>query len=173
MPRNPASFKASLPLLIDRSRARKVPRGKARVTIRIASTILVALIAAGPGAASAQAPKTQWDGVYSDQQSRRGAALYAEHCVSCHGEDLSGGGVESAPALSGTKFLTRWEEQTLGDFFERTVRSMPQDAPGSLTRDQHADILAFILARNDFPAGTTDLSSRADVLTAIKIAARK
>jgi mono/diheme cytochrome c family protein len=161
-----------IPLLIDGSGARKLTqRRKARVTIGIASAVLVALIAAG--AASAQAPKTQWDGVYSEEQSKRGAALYAQHCVSCHSEDLSGGGVESAPALSGTKFLTRWEEQTLGEFFERTVRSMPQDAPGSLTRDQHADILAFILARNNFPAGTADLSSRADALSAIKIVARK
>jgi hypothetical protein len=51
--------------------------------------------------------------------------------------------------------------------------SMPQDAPGSLTRDQHVDILAFILAKNGFPAGMTDLSSQSEVLRAITIVARK
>ena len=142
--------------------------------MRFSVALVVAGIAAvGAGSASAQAPKTQWDGVYSAEQSKRGAALYTQYCGGCHGEDLSGGGVESAPVLTGSKFSARWDDQTLGALFERMFASMPQDAPGSLTRDQHADILAFILARNGFPAGTKDLSSQADVLSAITIVARK
>jgi len=133
--------------------------------------LLAVMMAAG--AAQAQAPRTQWDGVYSDEQSRKGAAQYAQHCVSCHGEDLTGGGVESAPPLTGSKFLARWQDQTLNDVFELTIKSMPQDAPGSLARDQQIDILAFILAKNNFPAGTNDLPSRADILGAIKIVGRR
>ena len=131
------------------------------------------MTAVGAGAGGAQAPKTQWDGVYSDEQSKRGAALYTQHCASCHGEDLSGGGAESAPVLTGSKFSTRWDDLTLGDLFDRVFVSMPQDAPGSLTRDQHVDILTFILAKNGFPAGKTDLTSQAEVLSAIKFVARK
>ena len=140
---------------------------------RVAFAVLAGMTAVGAGAGRAQAPKTQWDGVYSDEQSKRGAALYSRHCASCHGEDLSGGGVESAPVLTGSKFSATWDDRTLGDLFERMFAAMPQDAPGSLTRDQHVDILAFILARNGFPAGTKDLSSQADVLSAITIVARK
>lgn len=140
---------------------------------RVAFAVLAGMTALGAGVGRAQAPKTQWDGVYSDEQSKRGAALYTQYCASCHGADLSGGGVESAPVLTGTKFSARWVDQTLGDLFERMSASMPQDAPGSLTRDQHVDILGFILAKNGFPAGTTDLSSQSEVLRAITIVARK
>jgi mono/diheme cytochrome c family protein len=127
----------------------------------------------GAGAGWAQAPKTQWDGVYSEEQSMRGAALYKQSCVGCHGEDLSGGGVESAPPLIGSKFSAKWDDLTLGNLLDQMVMSMPQDAPGSLARDQHLDILAFILAKNGFPAGKTDLASKAEALSAIKIVAKK
>ncbi len=139
----------------------------------VAFVVLAGMTAIGAGSGGAQAPKTQWDGVYSDEQSKRGAVLYSRYCASCHGDALSGGGVESAPVLTGSKFTARWEDQTLGDLFERMVGSMPQDAPGSLARDQHVDILAFILARNGFPAGTADLSSKADALSTIRIVVRR
>jgi hypothetical protein len=35
------------------------------------------------------------------------------------------------------------------------------------------DILTFILARNGFPAGKTDLTSKAEVLSTIRIVTRK
>ena len=139
---------------------------------RVALAVLAWMTAVGVGAGRAQAPRTQWDGVYSEEQSKRGAALYTEHCASCHGEDLSGTGSE-APELTGRKFSARWIDQTLGDLVDHMFMSMPQDAPGSLTRDQHVDIVTFILAKNGFPAGKTDLTSQAEVLRAIKIVAQK
>jgi mono/diheme cytochrome c family protein len=131
------------------------------------------MTAIGAGAVLAQAPKTQWDGIYSDEQSKRGAAAYAERCVSCHGEDLLGGGTESAPPLIGSKFAAKWDALTLGDLVDYMVKTMPQDAPGSVTRDQHVDILTFILARNGVPAGTSDLTSQAAALGAITFVAKK
>jgi mono/diheme cytochrome c family protein len=140
---------------------------------KVVLAVLLGTAAAGAGAGRAQAPRTQWDGVYSEDQSKRGAALYTQSCVSCHGEDLSGGGVESAPPLIGNKFSAKWDDLTLGNLLDQMVMSMPQDAPGSLSRDQHLDILTFILAKNGFPAGKADLVPKAEVLSAIKIVARK
>jgi hypothetical protein len=45
---------------------------------------------------------------------------------------------------------------------------MPPANPGGLTRKQIADILAFMLSRDGAPAGTTELPTQADALTAIK-----
>ena len=42
---------------------------------------------------SAQAQKTVWDGVFTEEQAKRGADVYAEKCAMCHGDGL--GGVES------------------------------------------------------------------------------
>jgi mono/diheme cytochrome c family protein len=140
---------------------------------RVVLAALLGTTAVAAVAGRVQAPRTQWDGVYSEEQSMRGATLYTRSCVSCHGEDLSGGGVESAPPLIGGKFSAKWDDQTLGTLLDQMVMSMPQDAPGSLSRDQHLDILTFILAKNGFPAGKTDLTSKGEVLSAIKIVTKK
>jgi mono/diheme cytochrome c family protein len=124
-------------------------------------------------AAMAQPPGSLWDGVYTDEQSRRGEALYGAQCASCHGDDLAGGGTESAPTLAGGKFRGQWDGRTLADLFDRTFATMPQDAPGSLTREQHADILAFVLARNGFPSGARTLPSAAEALKAIRFVATR
>ena len=87
--------------------------------------------------------KTQWDGVYTEDQAKRGQPLYSEKCSSCHGPDMNGG--EMAPSLSGGEFQANWNDLTLGDLFERMRISMPQNNPGSLSRQQNADILAAIL----------------------------
>jgi mono/diheme cytochrome c family protein len=116
---------------------------------------------------SAQEQKTIWDGVYTEEQAKRGADVYAQKCAMCHGDGL--GGVESAPALTGPAFYSNWEGEALDALFERMRMSMPQDSPGSLSRAQNADILAHMLNVGGYPAGTTPLDGQAGALTGIKI----
>ena len=116
---------------------------------------------------SGQAQKTVWDGVYTEEQAKRGADVYAEKCAMCHGDSL--GGVESAPALTGPAFYATWEGETLNSLFERIRMSMPQDNPGSLSRAQNADIVAHILHIGGYPAGSTALEGQAGALTGIKV----
>jgi S-disulfanyl-L-cysteine oxidoreductase SoxD len=136
---------------------------------RLCSTIAFA-VALAFGLA-AQTTRSVWDGVYSEDQSKRGGALYAKVCASCHGAELTGG--ESAPALVGDGFLSNWNGTTVGDLFERIRKSMPQDDPGRLSRQQNADILAFMLNANRFPVGKAELDRETEVLKLIKIEASK
>src|SRR5690348_1073979 len=66
-----------------------------------------------------QASESQsvWDGVYTEEQARRGEDVYQKNCSTCHGDRLNGTG--EAPALSGGRFLANWNGLTLGDLFER------------------------------------------------------
>jgi cytochrome c len=122
-------------------------------------------------AALAQTSKTVWDGVYTDDQAKRGEGFYGKECASCHGAELTGG--ESAPPLAGDSFFANWNGLTLGDLFERMRVSMPQNAPGSLSRQQNADILAFILKVNQFPVGKAELDRQTDILKTIKFDSTK
>ena len=115
--------------------------------------------------------KSVWDGVYTEEQSKRGQAVYAKECASCHGAELTGG--ESAPALAGSGFLANWNGLTVGDLFERIRISMPQNAPGSLSGQQNADILSFMFKANKFPAGTTEMPKEAGILKQIKFEVKK
>ncbi len=134
--------------------------------VRIAALGIIAGIAL-----IAQTSRTVWDGVYTDDQAKRGEAFYGKECASCHGGELTGG--ESAPPLSGDSFFANWNGLTLGDLFERMRVSMPQNAPGSLSRQQNADILAFILKANQFPAGKAELDRQTEILKQIKFDSTK
>ena len=116
---------------------------------------------------AAQPSRTVWDGIYTDEQAARGEMLYAERCAKCHGDTL--GGVESAPALTGTTFYSNWEGEMLEPLFDRLRTTMPQDKPGSLSRSQNADILAHMLKAGGYPAGATPLNSQAGAMASITI----
>jgi S-disulfanyl-L-cysteine oxidoreductase SoxD len=119
----------------------------------------------------AQSSRSVWDGVYTSEQSKRGAMLYANACASCHGTALNGG--ESAPPLTGGEFFSNWNGLTVGDLFDRIRVSMPADNPGKLTREQDADILAFMLSMNQFPDGKTELDHRTEALKQIRFEATR
>jgi mono/diheme cytochrome c family protein len=90
------------------------------------------------------------DGWFTEEQAERGEQEYAQHCASCHGDDLRGN-----PPLAGESFHGSFE--TVWDLFDYTRETMPQDAPGSLDDATYADITAFVLQQNDFPAGEEEL----------------
>jgi mono/diheme cytochrome c family protein len=122
-------------------------------------------------AVSAQATKSVNDGVYTAEQAKRGEALYKETCAACHGDNLEGSG--PMPPLSGKDFLSNWQGKTLGDVFEKTTTSMPATAPGTLTPEQAADILAYVLSVGKYPAGSAPLATKVEPLLEIKLDAPK
>jgi len=50
---------------------------------------------------------------------------------------------------------------------------MPNDDPGSLSRQQSADYLAYILLANRFPAGKSELAIDIEMLKQIRFEASK
>jgi mono/diheme cytochrome c family protein len=144
-----------------------------KFTVAVAALFgIVAFGATGTrGTVSAQQAKTQWDGVYTADQAKRGEGLYSQYCASCHGPDLTGG--EMAPGLTGGEFQSNWNDLSLGELFERMRISMPQNAPGTLSRQQNADILSYVLFKGNYPAGTTELPTQTEVLSTIKFVSAK
>jgi mono/diheme cytochrome c family protein len=122
---------------------------------------------AAPQAGAPSASSGIWSGVYSEAQAKRGETLANKACASCHGADLMGG--EAGPALVGLEFLGNWNQQSLGDFFDRIHATMPADAPGSLSQQDTADVIARVLQLNKFPAGQKELPSDMNALGQIKI----
>jgi S-disulfanyl-L-cysteine oxidoreductase SoxD len=121
--------------------------------------------------APAEESRSVWDGVYTEEQAKRGEPIYQKECGVCHGPQLTGG--ESAPPLSGGVFLANWNGLTMADLFDRIRKTMPQTAPGKLTRQQNADVLAFMLSINKFPAGKTELYKQSEMLKEIRFESEK
>jgi mono/diheme cytochrome c family protein len=101
-----------------------------------------------------------------DAQEGRGKDAFGHYCAACHGTTLAG--VGEAPPLVGTRFIADFDGLTVGALFDRIRTTMPLNAPSSLGRDQYADILAFILQVNGFPAGPNELYRRSEYLDAIR-----
>ena len=116
-------------------------------------------------------PHSVWDGVYTDEQAKRGEPLYRLRCASCHGDKLSGG--ESAPPLAGGQFLSNWNGLTLDVLFDRIRLTMPSDNPAKVSRPVKADILAYMLRMNRFPVGKTELGYKTELLKDIMIEGNK
>src|SRR5438067_651410 len=115
----------------------------------------------------AQQGKSTNDGVYAADQAKRGGMLYADTCAACHDEKLVGG---IGPALAGKDFIGAWKDKAVGDLFTKIKVEMPLTAPGTLTPEQTADVVSFILSSNQFPAGATALAADAAALKDIDIA---
>jgi quinoprotein glucose dehydrogenase len=142
-------------------------------TRRLAFAGLLALSCFGFAAASLaqSAGRSVLDGVYTAEQAARGGAVYAARCAACHGPSL--GGVDSAPPLSGPAFLSNWHGTSAADLFSRIHDTMPVDNPGSLSNSQTAEIQAYIMQANGFPAGSTPLASNPTMLRGTRIIAQR
>jgi S-disulfanyl-L-cysteine oxidoreductase SoxD len=106
--------------------------------------------------------------VYSEAQAARGEELYQQHCSVCHGARLLG---NPAAPLTGETFRARWEDgkHTLDDLYYIIRSLMPNSAPGSLSKAQYADIVAYILKINNYPAGGAELVPKAAVMKTVTL----
>ena len=126
-----------------------------------------ALTAFARRASVAEPTHTVWDSVYTATQASHGDSLYKATCVKCHGATLSGGD-EGSP-LVGSAFLGNWRDLTLDQLFDKIRTSMPPDNPKSIATRDVADLVAYLLAQNQFPAGVKVLTDSLDQLKDIKI----
>jgi S-disulfanyl-L-cysteine oxidoreductase SoxD len=98
-------------------------------------------------------------GVYSQSQAERGGQAFEQECSFCH-----------APAeFSGRIFQLTWQGRSVGALFNELRTTMPLDNPGSLTPDQYAAVVAYLLGLNRYPAGEKPLPADPDALNRIRI----
>ena len=107
-----------------------------------------------------QADSSVMDSVYSLEQAGRGAEKFEGVCTRCHTtEHFTPGGLHA--------ITTRYAN--LGQMFEAISTRMPADDPGSLSAQDYADVMSYILALNRYPAGAVELPNDVSVLTPILI----
>ena len=136
---------------------------------------LCAVVATGMGLAivQAQSALTAWDGVYTQAQAQRGNELLTQGlCRTCHTESLGGGA--GIPAIVGVEFQFKWDGKSVGELYDYILTKMPPGAPGSLSDQKAADIVAALLAADGYPAAEgRELPADASALAGITITASK
>ena len=66
-------------------------------------------------------------------------------------------------------FYTNYAGKPLWDLFDVISDSMPMDDPGSLKKEQYAELIAYVLQLNRFPTGTAELPIDKAALSAIQM----
>jgi mono/diheme cytochrome c family protein len=98
-------------------------------------------------------------GVYTAAQADRGEELYMGLCVSCHPVVMH----------SGQAFTVRWGGHPLSELYEAIKEKMPKNDPGSLTPEESAQLIAYVLRLNDVAAGKKALEPELEKLKSIRI----
>jgi quinoprotein glucose dehydrogenase len=137
----------------------------ARAAGTIVTLVAGSLIGTAGALSSAQQLRTVSSGVYTADQATRGGAAYQKSCSVCHLEDLSGD--QFATPLVGETFTQRWKDGNVGELFTVVKGTMPANSPGSLVDETYADIVAYLLTMNKYPAGGQELGTDAQKLTKI------
>lgn len=106
-------------------------------------------------------------GVFTEAQAARGRTLYFDSCSTCHGGALQG--EEDSPALAGKHFSSRWGGRPLSGLYGFIDTQMPLGQPGSLGATGTADVVAYILSVNKYPAGTAELPADVKLLRSITV----
>ena len=109
------------------------------------------------------AAKSVNDGVYTAAQADRGAAVFKTTCTACH----------DTARFTGSDFLSAWVGKPLHDLYDVVHTTMPENKPGSLTTQQYADVVAYFLRLNGYPAGKTELPPTPAALKTIKFDKKK
>jgi mono/diheme cytochrome c family protein len=89
---------------------------------------------------SGQTSGAQASAPYTLAQASAGAKVFAQSCASCHGANLQG---VSAPALTGASFAHA--NLSISQLRTIVTTQMPLGAPGSLSPEQYASVMAFLL----------------------------
>ena len=116
---------------------------------------LAAAATAPPVSAAGQQPDATAVPSYTHEQAEVGEAVYRDACADCHLANLRGD--FEAPELSGRSFRRSWGEVPIAELLENIRTTMPEDAPESLSDEQYAAIVAYIIRENGGVLGGVSL----------------
>ena len=122
------------------------------LTVGCASLLMLTI-----AATDAQEKTSVKSGVYTAAQADRGVAIFKSKCASCHAPNR----------FTDDLFYTSFAGKPLWEMFDVISDSMPEDDPGSLKKEEYADVIAYLLKLNNFPAGQTELPTDREALSAI------
>jgi len=110
---------------------------------------------------AAEATGASSAGIFTASQAEVGEQTFDEVCSACH----------SDREFQGSEFMFSWGRRSARDFYRVVARTMPDDAPASLTTEQYVNILAYVLQMNDFPVGSMELTADEDMLSQHRLSA--
>lgn len=134
----------------------------ARALLVALTSVLVTPIRTTARAQDSTSSAAPTQAIYSDGQAEKGKKTFGKSCAACHETFF----------FTGIRFEDAWVGHPVFELWDRIQSTMPQDKPGSLSKQQYADVVAYILKLNGYPAGKDALPGDPEALKMIVIEAR-
>ena len=83
---------------------------------------------------------------YNVAQAELGAQIYQKSCASCHLANLRGN--FEAPELAGPNFRRKWGTRPVSELLQYNRQTMPVQIPGSLSDEEYASLVAYLMEAN-------------------------
>jgi mono/diheme cytochrome c family protein len=119
--------------------------GRLRATAAGLMVVFGATVSAANAAAQSAAATTP--ATYTTEQATRGEKVYTGTCIECH-EKLE---------YTGPDFRAKWNNRPVFELFDLLRTTMPDENPGTLSAQEYADVLAYMLRLNGVPPSKTVL----------------
>jgi hypothetical protein len=113
------------------------------------------------GAAEAAAQKSTNDGVYSKVQADGAKAQFDKICADCHPFSEAEKKKPKDVPLGGDTFFENWTGRSLKELTTTIALTMPNDGSAVVSEEEAQNLVAFILQKNGFPAGSKPLDKGA------------
>jgi len=102
--------------------------------------------------------KTSNDGVYTTAQADGAKAQFEKICAECHPFTVAAKKKVKDVPLGDEPFFENWEGRALSELVTTIVLTMPNDGSAVVSDEEAVDLVAYILQKNGFPAGSTPLT---------------
>ena len=96
--------------------------------------------------------------VFTAAQATRGQSVFTTVCSVCHGPR----------EFTGPIFALTWMAEPVGNLFAHISTNMPEDRPGSLSGEEYAAVVAYLLQLNGRPPGDRELPADEALLSRMR-----
>ena len=126
--------------------------------VLIATSIVLLGAAVFFNGAAAQSKPTTSDGVYTKAQADKAKAQFDKICADCHPFTVAGKKKPKDRPLGEEPFFEEWEGRPVSELVSVIHLTMPNDGSATLSEAEAADLTAYILQQNGYPAGKSPLT---------------
>jgi mono/diheme cytochrome c family protein len=132
-------------------------------SLLLAGTVILAAAALVSAQDAAKRPTVTRNPAFTAEQAERGRLVYEASCINCHLAGLDGSdnpvrAGRGAP-LVGPRFVQDFGEQRVSALYNKIKRDMPNGRGGTLSDREYLDVASYVLHRNNFPAGSEELTT--------------
>jgi mono/diheme cytochrome c family protein len=97
--------------------------------------------------------------MYTEDQATAGLEVFTKVCSECH----------EKKDMTSADFKTKWGGRPLLELYELVRTTMPDGNPGSLSRTEYANAMAYVLKLNGLPAGAAAIMPDSVAMSAAKV----